>query len=168
MFGAKRKEILKSRLLIWIGVPLLAWYISANWYQLTMIQGRSMHPTYRHLQMVLLNKHEKDYRRGDVVAFSCEGLSAVLVKRIAAEPGDTVMIRDRDLLVNGVQSALYPEEDRFFYAGLLSEEIILADGEYIVLGDNTDESIDSRYPEVGILRREVILGTVCGNGFQPK
>lgn len=162
MFGVKLKKIFRENLLIWLGIPLLAWCISANWYQLMLIQGQSMYPTYRHLQVVLLNKHEKDYHVGNVVAFTCDGLSTVLVKRIAAGPGDTIVIRDSDLLVNGIQSKYYPEEDMFSYTGLLSDEILLAEGEYFVLGDNSDESIDSRYPEVGILCQEDILGVICG------
>ena len=158
MSGVKLKLILKKDCLIWIGILLLSWYVSAYWYQLTLIQGQSMYPTYRHHQLALLNKYEREYHRGDVVAFSCEGLSTVLIKRIVAGPGDTVVILDDDLLINGVQSEFYPEEDRFSYAGLLSNEILLAEGQYLVLGDNIDESIDSRYLEVGIISESDIIG----------
>ena len=98
-----------------------------------------------------------------MVAFSCEGLSTILVKRIVACPGDTAVIRNGTLFVNESISEVYPEKQRFRSSGTLTDEIHLNEGQYLVLGDNTDESIDSRYPEVGIIAREDILGIVCGS-----
>ena len=43
---------------------------------------------------------------------------------------------------------------------LLENEIILEEGQYIVIGDNIEESKDSRYPEVGIVMEKDILGRV--------
>lgn len=48
----------------------------------------------------------------------------------------------------------------FKFAGLLSNEISLGEDEYIVIGDNTEESIDSRYVEVGIICESDIIGRV--------
>lgn len=149
----------KKRLL-WLGIPLLAWYISCNWYQLMLIQGRSMVPAYHPMQLVVLNRHDRDFQRGDVAAFWCEGLSCVLVKRIAAVPGDRVVIRDHTLYVNGHVSGIYAEPGGFSYAGILEEEIVLAPGEYLMLGDNREESRDSRDPQVGLIPASQIYGTV--------
>lgn len=116
-----------------------------------------MAPTYHNLQLVLLNKYARDYKTGDVIAFHCEGFDAVLIKRIAAGPGDTVVIRDGTLFVNGSPSPLY-REGAFDFAGILEDELTLADGDCIVIGDNLAESKDSRYPQVGVVRSETILG----------
>ena len=51
-----------------------------------------MYPSYHAYQMVILDKRQQDFKRGDVIAFTCEGFSALLVKRIAAVPNDTVEI----------------------------------------------------------------------------
>lgn len=123
-----------------------------------------MEPTYTHLQLVVLDKYSQNYEKGDVIAFSCEGLSAVLIKRIAACPGDTAVIRDGTLYVNGEVSRIYPEAGIFQYAGILSESVSLGSESYLVLGDNTMESKDSRYREIGLVSEIDILGKVCGSG----
>ena len=150
-----------KRLLLWLCIPLLAWYVSSNWYQLMLIQGKSMEPSYHHLQLVVLNKHDQDFQLGDVVAFWCEGFSTVLVKRIAAGPNDRVVIRDETLYVNDQISDVYPEPSFFSYAGMLETEITLGPEEYLLLGDNAAESKDSRYPDVGIVSKTSIYGEVC-------
>lgn len=141
-------------------VVLLSFYISNNWYQLMLIQGNSMYPSYRNMQIVVLNRHDRKFSYGDVVAFSCERLSEILVKRIAACPGDTAVIQDGTLYVNGKPSEIYPQENLFPYAGLLAEPIELEQGQFLVLGDNIRESKDSRYPEVGIVSERNIFGAI--------
>jgi signal peptidase I len=129
-------RILK-KILLFISIPLIALYISVHYYQLMLIQGRSMMPTYKHLQIVLLDKHTDSYSRGQAVAFSCDGLSSVLVKRIVAGPGDRAQIREGTLYVNGTVSDIYPQEGMFDFAGLLQEETVLGAMEYLMIGDNT-------------------------------
>lgn len=119
-----------------------------------------MAPAYHHLQLVVLNKYDRNFQRGDVAAFWCEGLSCVLVKRIAAIPGDTVMICDDTLYINDQVSQVYDEPGSFSYSGILAEETFLQPGEYLLLGDNTEVSKDSRYPEVGLVRESCIYGRI--------
>ena len=153
------KKYVKQVILIML-VCICAYYISNNWYQLMLIQGNSMRPAYHDMQFVILDKHSKAYTYGDVVAFKSEGLNAVLVKRIAACPGDTAHIKDGTLYVNGAVSLIYSLENYFEYAGLLEKEIELMDDQYIVLGDNSCESKDSRYEIVGPIERRSIIGEV--------
>lgn len=152
-----------NQLLLWVGIPLLALYISCNWYQLMLIQGRSMVPTYDHLQMVVLNRYDREYAAGDVVAFRCEALACVLVKRIAACPGDSAVIIDGTLYVNDHVSEVYPMQGAFQYSGLLAEPIHLQEKQYLLLGDNIAKSKDSRYDEVGLVHEIDIIGRVCGS-----
>ena len=65
------------------------------------------------------------------------------------------------LFVNGEASPLY-EKGAFDRAGCLEEEIRPAQGEYVVIGDNTAESRDSRDEAVGTIRAEEIIGKVIG------
>lgn len=118
-----------------------------------------MAPAYHNLQIVILNKHDKAYERGDVIAFQCEGLSAVLVKRVVGIPEDHIRISDGQLYVNDVLSGQYADAE-FEFAGLLEHEIILGEGEYIVIGDNIAESKDSRYEAVGVVDEKDIMGRV--------
>lgn len=118
-----------------------------------------MSPTYHNLQLTILDKRVDEYVTGDVVAFKCDGVEHLLIKRIVACPGDRVCITDGELHVNGEVPAEYI--DRVFnYAGLLKDEIHLEEGQYIVIGDNIEKSRDSRYEEVGIVLQENLLGRV--------
>lgn len=119
-----------------------------------------MYPAYKNMQIVVLNRHDRRFSTGDVVAFSCEGLSSILIKRIAACPGDMAVIQEGTLYINGAVSEQYPESCVFSYTGLLSEPIKLESGQFLVIGDNIDNSKDSRYPEVGIISEESIFGKI--------
>lgn len=139
-------------------VIAVSWYISVNLWQLMLIQGSSMEPSYHNLQLVILDKHSHQYETGDVIAFRCNGLHTVLVKRIAAVPGDSIVINEGTLYVNDKVSSVYPDTKRFDHAGILAEEVKLEPEQYIVIGDNITESRDSRYPEVGVIQETDILG----------
>ena len=120
-----------------------------------------MEPNYHNMQFVILDKRFTDQtlQPGSVIAFHCDTLNAVLVKRIAAVPGQTVSVKLNTLLINDIPSPLY-EKGSFQYAGILSETLALKEGEYIVIGDNISESKDSRYQEVGIVSYDSIVGKV--------
>lgn len=118
-----------------------------------------MDPAYYNLQLVILNKHEKEYQRGDVIAFQCEALSSVLVKRVVAVPGDSAEIRGGTLYVNDLIYDYY-RDSYFKEAGILGKPQYLKENQYIVIGDNIDRSIDSRYAQVGIVERTKILGKI--------
>ena len=139
---------------------LLCLYISRFWYQVMLIQGDSMEPSYHSGQLVLLDKHTKQFGSGDVVAFRCHGLDAVLVKRIVAVPGDTVWIVDGVLHRNGIPAEEGLVKGSLAYAGIAKEPLTLGEGEYFMLGDNQEESKDSRYEEVRCVLEEDILGRV--------
>ena len=126
-----------------------------------LIRGNSMYPAYHPMQFVMLDKRSREYRQGDVIAFRCEGLHEVLVKRVAAGPGQTAVIRDGTLYVDGSPAPFYVEL-AFEYAGRLENEQKLLAGEYIVIGDNISESRDSRHDQVGIVRESDIIGKIIG------
>ena len=153
----KKKIKVAAAVIILIAVSYL---ISMYFYQLIIIHGDSMYPTLRSWQITAIDKRDRQPEAGDVIAFRSRKLRAVLVKRTVGCPGDTIVIRDGQLLVNGKESAYYGGET-IEYAGLLEQELLLGPGEYAVLGDNLPESKDSRYEEVGIVREEMILGRVC-------
>ena len=119
-----------------------------------------MEPSYASGQPVLLRKFglPEDLDYGDVVVIRREDLGRDIIKRIAALPGDTVQITDGLLYVNGEEHStpanLSPMED----AGNASSPITLQPGEYFVLGDNRNNSSDSRDPVVGNIHREEFVG----------
>lgn len=147
-------------LCLFLAVIFSAAYISANWYQLMLIQGDSMLPAYHNLQLVVIDKHSRSYKSGDVIAFKSDSLNAVLVKRIAACPGDTAQITEKRLYINGSCQVRY-EKELFDYAGILSKKQTLFSGQYIVIGDNVSVSRDSREEYIGKIKENAILGRVC-------
>jgi len=141
-------------------VVLLSLLCSVFCFQLLMIQGQSMAPTFHNAELCIINKMYRDYQVGDCVFFYCDGPELYLVKRIAALPGDTVQISGGTLLVNGSPAQAYPGCPAIEDAGLAAEEIIVPEGHYFVLGDNFSHSIDSRHAEVGFVSAESIKGKI--------
>lgn len=119
-----------------------------------------MWPSYHNMQLVILDKHSENYDYDDVIAFRCEGLDSILVKRIAACPGDTVGIEDGTLFVNGRKSMIFLADGAFDYSGIAEDALKLGEDCYFVIGDNIPESKDSRYAEVGCVKTTDIVGEV--------
>ena len=99
-----------SYILVLAAVVLLAMLVSIFKWQLLLIHGDSMAPTYRSFSLVLLDKQPGAYSRGDVVLYRCESLGRGIVKRIAAVPGDRLRAEDGTLLINDESAAPLPEE----------------------------------------------------------
>lgn len=155
--NSMRKKIVE--ILVLCLLIFAAYFISKNYVQVMLIQGDSMNPTYRNMQLVFLDKTSEEYVVNDVIAFRCEELSATLVKRIVAVPGDTVRIIDNILYVNGQSSSFYADA-HFAYSGIAENSIILEESQYFVVGDNIEQSKDSRYAEIGCVDKESIIGRV--------
>lgn len=126
--------------------------------------GVSMEPQFSNGQKVLVNRYAyllTAPQKGDVVAFLPNGNKNLhyYVKRVVATPGDTVQIIDGRLYVNGER---VKEEgfDKMAEAGIAKNEYILANDEYFVLGDNRNNSEDSRSANIGPVKRKDIVGRV--------
>lgn len=127
----------------------------------TSVVGASMEPALYNGQKVLVNRFIymlSAPKRGDVVVFLPNGNENThyYVKRVAAVPGDTVMIEDEVLYVNGKQSEWVTE--KILDSGIAENEFTLAGGEYFCIGDNPGGSEDSRSPNIGPVKEEDIVG----------
>ncbi len=133
--------------------------------QRNVIDGSSMEATLSDGESILLDKCSYRFgrpKRFDIVDFSCPtDLGHAYIKRIIGLPGESVEIREGVVLINGVVLA----GDNFGNApindgGLASEPVLLGTDEYFVLGDNRNDSVDSRSAEVGNVRKSDIMGKV--------
>lgn len=145
-----------SPVLLLLLTAMAAWYISEQWFQLVLIQGKSMWPVYDTMQLVILDKRRYEPGAGDVVAFYNKNLSAVMIKRVVAVPGDAVQIKEGKLYVNGKSR----NRDSITYAGLAENPIQLAADEYFVMSDNWEQGKDSRFEAVGCIRSEDMIGKI--------
>jgi signal peptidase I len=101
-------------------------------------------------------------KKYDMVVFRTENNEEnhYFIKRIVAVPGDTVVIEDGVLKVNGEELSAFPAFSEIKNPGLASEEITLGEDEYFVMGDNCNNSEDSRVASVGNIKRENMIGKV--------
>lgn len=113
-----------------------------------------MKPALNDKSLVIETKIVKRITNGDIIVIKKNNIK--IIKRIIGIPGDKVVIKDNYVFVNDIKY------DDFIttFAGILDKEIILGDDEYIVLGDNRKESIDSRYEEIDIIKRDEIIGKI--------
>lgn len=135
----------------------------------------------------LILKHNADPVRGDIVTFTSPADGIRLVKRLVAVPGDVVEMRDEKLIINHValtyeavnaKVALTPDysgQQVVWNENLLGRPhdiiqmperrsirsfgpVTVPEGQFLMLGDNRDNSEDSRY--IGFVKRELITGKV--------
>ncbi len=112
--------------------------------QRTIVEGNSMLPALADGDQLVSDK--ASYRFRDPERFV---------------PGETVRIDpEGSIYVNGELLEEHYGLEPIEYAGLAEEEITLGEDEYFVLGDNRNISKDSRYSDVGNIRREDIIGRV--------
>ena len=150
----------RSYLLFVLLIGCICYLVSHFVVQLYFVNGSSMEPTYTSGQPVLLQKFGLpdclDYN--DVVVIRHETLGRDIVKRIVALPGDTVQITEGILYVNGAPQLTPDGFSLMEDAGNAAAPITLAPGEYFVLGDNRNNSEDSRYANIGNVKRDYIIG----------
>lgn len=121
------------------------------------VDGDSMYPTLNNNQILILKKYDKSYERFDIIVFDYNG--SKLVKRIIGLPGETIAYQNNTLYINGeeVSDVITTENTTNF-----AHDVIPA-GYYFVLGDNRDESLDSR--RIGVISEAQILGTTSFSIF---
>lgn len=131
--------------------------------QRTIVSGSSMESTLHNKENLLVEKVSyrfKDPDRFDVIVFYPYGRESddYYIKRVIGLPGETVQIKGDTIYINGEEIKENYGKDPMVYAGIAEEPLKLADDEFFVLGDNREVSEDSRYEEVGPVKRENIEG----------
>ena len=150
--------------ILYILVVLLGTYLLITFVgQRTSVSGSSMEPTLSNNDQLILDKISYRFsepQRFDIIVFPFQYAEKTFyVKRIIGLPGETVQIDlQGNIYINGqILNEDYGKETINF-AGLAVEPITLGDDEYFVMGDNRNNSSDSRDPSVGILKRKDLLG----------
>ena len=137
------------------------------WYfgQKVSTVGDSMNPVLYNGDVTLVNRivyNASAPKRGDVIVFKPKGNenSHYYIKRIIGLPGETIEFIEGDIYIDGTKLEEDYETTEIKDVGIVTEEITLGGDEYFVLGDNRENSEDSRMADVGRVKRSYIYGKV--------
>lgn len=128
---------------------------------LQQIVGPSMEPTLTEGNVVIVNKltyHLKDIGRNDIVVIMQD--EKYMVKRVVGLPGESVEYKDNYVYVNGEKfKESFIDLDKVHTNDFSTKDLgyeIIPEGKYLVLGDNRENSLDSR--DYGLVDRKEIVG----------
>lgn len=156
------KEILSTSLYL-LGVLVVTYLIIYYVGQRTEVEGSSMEPTLQNGDNLIVDKISyrfHDPERFDIIVFPFQyEEETYYIKRIIGMPGESVRIDwdgniyiDGELLTEGYGREIIQDPGR------AEEEVLLGEDEYFVLGDNRNNSTDSRAELVGNIHRDDIIG----------
>ena len=150
-------------LIIYIGIIIIICYCIITFVgQRTTVHGHSMENTLQdgdNLWIDKLSYQFGDPKRFDIVVFPYQGQDVYYIKRVIGLPGEKVQITpDGNILIN--DEVLMESYGREIIAdsGTASEPRVLGEDEYFVLGDNRNDSRDSRWADVGDINKKDIIG----------
>lgn len=149
---------------LYILVVLAAVYLFIAFVgQRTGVRGSSMEPTLSDRDNLIVDKISyrfHDPERYDIIVFPFQYEENVFyIKRIIGLPGETVYIDENGgIFINGELLQENYGKEVILSAGRAAETITLGSDEYFVLGDNRNNSSDSRDPSVGNIKRNQIVG----------
>lgn len=156
------KEILSTS--VYLLVVLLITYLIVNFVgQRTEVVGSSMESTLSDGDNLIVDKITYRFRepeRYDIIVFPFQyEKNTYYIKRIIGMPGEKVRIdSDGVIYINGKEVTEFYGKEIIADPGIAREEITLGKDEYFVMGDNRNNSTDSRNPNVGNIRKKDILG----------
>lgn len=153
------RNIVEMSTILITGVVLLKVLMS-----MTVIQSNSMEPTLMTGDTVFFNKLayvRHDVSRGDIIAFWSEEQSALFAKRVIGLPGDDISFMDGYVRINGI----FADESDYIVEDVETnciKSFTVPEGCYFVLGDNRENSYDSRFFSNPYIKKENIKGKYLG------
>ncbi len=155
------KEVISF--ILYLAVVAGACYLIVTFVgQRTVVSGTSMVPTLQDKDNLITDKISyrfRDPERYDIIVLRVESQHENFIKRVIGLPGETVQIVGGRVYINGelLESDVYGNE-LMVNPGRAFQPITLGEDEYFVLGDNRNDSADSRMEEVGNVDKSRIIG----------
>ena len=155
----KNKSLLKD-IISYVLIILIVVVIRVFIFDPVRVDGPSMNNTLVDGEIVILNKFEyrkTDIKRYDIVVIRVDGKQ--IIKRVIGLPNETIEIKNNKIYANGkeLENDFANTKTDDFDLSQIGLKKIPADS-YFVLGDNREVSLDSRYSEVGTIKKNQIVG----------
>ena len=176
-----KHEIIKNLAYV-LTIALLLFLIWTYVGSRSEVIGHSMEPTLHDGESVWLDKlgyRFQDPARFDIVVFPFQDSDTFFIKRIIGLPGETVYIDPEGNIYIGTEETLYVEKDGSIHneaelleenygndiikestRGIAEEPVTLGEEEYFVMGDNRNNSQDSRAEGIGPINKDILEGRV--------
>lgn len=156
MSDSEKKEVWEWFKSILVAV-ILALVIRAFLIEVFLVQGQSMLPTLHDRERLVVSKVQYYFRPplpGEIVVFKATD-ERDFIKRVIAAAGDEVRIEPEGVYVNGelLEEQYVLERAREPYG-----PVVIPEGTVFVMGDNRNNSMDSRHPSVGLVSLEQLKG----------
>ena len=143
-------------------VIVISWLVIAFVGERTQVSGESMEPALSDGDNLIVDKISyrfRDPERYEIVVFPYRyDKNTYYIKRVIGMPGETVQIVDGIVYINGQPLGEDYGNAVMENPGIAADPVTLGEDEYFVLGDNRNNSQDSRTASVGVIHRDELIG----------
>jgi len=136
---------------------VIAVIVFRGFFDIAYVSGESMEPVFYEGDILLLKKWGSP-EKGDIVTAYVEGLNRLVVKRVLAAEGDSVAVNDGGIYLNGIRIGRDGNKELTGAGIKEGQEFILPPGQYFLIGENQEVSLDSR--AFGCIGKSAVRGTV--------
>jgi signal peptidase I len=155
-YKIRYRHVFKSTISLLAIAAAAAVLVVTLWMPVLQIYGKSMSPTVKNGEIVVLMKNT-DVEQGDLIAFYYN--NKILVKRVIAFAGDWIDIKDDGTVyINGEELDEPYLTEKSLGECDLEFPYQVPDGKVFVMGDHRSVSVDSRSSQIGCVSEEQIVG----------
>ena len=151
----KKKKALQN--IAFLTALFLFFVFTRTVIQPTIVVGQSMEPTLKEGNLLLVNRLAEKYERFDIVVASYE--NSYLIKRVIGLPGETIQIKNNKIYIDNKE--INDVYNGSMDGGMFLEPTLIKENEYVIIGDNRNNSSDSRY--FGPVSVDTIMGKAISN-----